>query len=140
MSRAKGPQFVGWFGPLLDTLRELGDSGRPREVSARIAERLSVPDRVLFQCKRYTKQVSPAHIREFRGAMANRVNRGIFLATSTFSAEAKREATREGAAPIELVDLDGLIKLLSDLGLGVTTRTILIVDTDFFRDFMPPAP
>lgn len=99
-----------------------------------------VADRVLFQCKRYTKQVSPAYIREFRGAMANRVNRGIFLATSTFSAEARREASREGAAPIELVDLDALITLLTKLGLGVTTRTVLSVDTEFFRDYMPVKP
>jgi restriction system protein len=64
--------------------------------------------------------VSPAYIREFRGAMSNRADRGIFLATSTFSTEAKREAQREGAAPIELVNLDGLISLLAELKLGVT--------------------
>jgi restriction system protein len=69
--------------------------------------------------------------------MANRANRGIFLATSTFSVEARREASREGAAPIELVDLDGLISLLTDLGLGVTTRTTFAVDQAFFRDYMP---
>jgi restriction system protein len=96
-----------------------------------------ITDRVLFQCKRHTKQVSPAYIREFRGAMANRANRGIFLATSTFSVEARREANREGAAPIELVDLDSLISLLTDLGLGVTTQTTFAVDQAFFRDYMP---
>ena len=96
-----------------------------------------VTDRVLFQCKRHTKQVSPAYIREFRGAMHNRADRGIFLATSTFSAEAKREASREGAAPIELVDLDGLISLLTDLRLGITMHTIFAVDQAFFRDYMP---
>jgi restriction system protein len=285
-SRTRGPEFVRWFAPLLDTLRDLGNSGRPKEVSAKIAERLSVPDadldrtnknglsrfdnqvawarfylakaglidtsrrgvwtltergrqtkldqdsalqifqdiaktfkgeqeagsvdetrtpeekpeeqnfreemvhtlhalspggfehlcklilrevgfeevtvtgqsndggidgfgvlrtnrlitdRVLFQCKRHTKQVSPAYIREFRGAMANRANRGIFLATSTFSVEAKREASREGTTPIELVDLDGLISLLTELGLGVTTRTTFVIDQAFFRDYMPPS-
>src|SRR5260370_10178387 len=97
-----------------------------------------VTDRVLFQCKRHTKQVSPAYIREFRGAMHNRADRGIFLATSTFSVEAKREASREGAAPIELVDLDGLISLLTDLRLGVTARTAFTVDHSFFRDYAPP--
>jgi restriction system protein len=288
--RTQGPEFVRWFAPLLDTLRDLGNSGRPREVSAKIAERLNVPDadldrtnknglsrfdnqvawarfylakaglidtsrrgvwtlteagqqtkldhdgavrlfqnvakafrseqsqegqeeesidetqaaeekpeeqpfreemvrtlqalapdgferlcklilrevgfeevtvtgrsndggidgfgilrtnrlvtdRVLFQCKRHTKQVSPAYIREFRGALSSRADRGIFLATSTFSAEAKREASREGAAPIELVDLDGLISLLAELQLGVTPRTTLAVDQAFFRDYMPP--
>jgi len=96
-----------------------------------------VTDRVLFQCKRHTKQVSPAYIREFRGAMSNRADRGIFLATSTFSTEAKREAQREGVAQIELVDLDGLISLLAELKLGVTTRTDLAIDHKFFHDYMP---
>jgi restriction system protein len=68
--------------------------------------------------------------------MAVRADRGIFLATSTFSAEARREAAREGAAPIELVDLDGLISLLADLRLGITTHTVFAIDQAFFRDYM----
>jgi restriction system protein len=94
-----------------------------------------VSDRVLFQCKKHTKQVSPSYIREFRGSMAARADRGIFLATSTFSAEAKREAAREGAAPIEMVDLDALISLLTELRLGVTARTAFAVDHSFFREY-----
>jgi restriction system protein len=96
-----------------------------------------VSDRVLFQCKRHAKQISPSYIREFRGSMAARADRGIFLATSTFSAEAKREATREGAVPIEMVDLDGLITLITELGLGVTARTTFTVDRTFFAEYMP---
>ena len=94
-----------------------------------------VSDRVLFQCKRHAKQVSPSYIREFRGSMAARADRGIFLATSTFSAEAKREAAREGAAPIEMVDLSALISLLTDLGIGVTSRTVFTIDQSFFREY-----
>jgi restriction system protein len=97
-----------------------------------------VADRVLFQCKRHAKQISPAYVREFRGALSGRADRGIFLATSTFSAEARREANKEGAAPIELVDLDRLISLLTKLKLGVTPRTTLVVDQTFFRNYMPP--
>ncbi len=95
-----------------------------------------VSDRVLFQCKRHTKQISPSYIREFRGSMAARADRGIFLATATFSPEAKREAGREGASPIEMVDLPALISLMTDLGLGVTTRTVFAVDQAFFREYM----
>jgi restriction system protein len=94
-----------------------------------------VSDRVLFQCKKHAKQVSPSYIREFRGSMAARADRGIFLATSTFSAEAKREAAREGAAPIEMVDLGALITLLTDLRLGVTARTAFEIDHSFFREY-----
>jgi restriction system protein len=96
-----------------------------------------VSDRVIFQCKKHAKQISPAYIREFRGSMVARADRGIFLATSTFSVEAKREAAREGAAPIEMVDLDALISLLIELGLGVMEKTIYEVDEGFFRDYLP---
>lgn len=96
-----------------------------------------VSDRVLFQCKRHADQISPSYVREFRGSMNGRADRGIFLATSNFSAEAKREATRDGAVPIEMVDLDGLVSLLTELRLGVTPRTAFAVDEAFFREFMP---
>jgi restriction system protein len=87
---------------------------------------------------RHAKQISPSYIREFRGSMAAGADRGIFLATSTFSAEAKREAARERAAPIEMVDLGALISLLTDLGLGVTPRTVFTVDQLFFYDYGAP--
>ena len=61
-----------------------------------------------------------------------------FLATKTFSAEAKREAAREGAAPIEMVDLDALISLLTELRLGVAARTVFTVDHSFFQEYGPP--
>ena len=111
-----------------------GDGGIDGYGTLRINKLVS--DRVIFQCKRHTKTISPAYIREFRGSMAARADGGIFLATSAFSAEAKREAAREGAAPIEMVDLQGLISLLIDLGLGVNERIIYEVDEDFFRQFL----
>jgi restriction system protein len=114
-----------------------GDGGIDGYGTLRINKLVS--DRVLFQCKRHADKISPSYIREFRGSMNGRADRGIFLATSTFSAEAKREATRDGAVPIEMVDLDALISLLTELGLGVTTRTAFAVDMAFFHEFMPPA-
>ena len=99
-----------------------------------------VSDRVLFQCKRHAKQISPAYIREFRGSMTARADRGIFLATSTFSAEAKREATREGTVPIEMVDLDGLITLLTELGLGVNGSNCLFGRSGVFSRVHAVAP
>jgi restriction system protein len=67
--------------------------------------------------------------------MQGRAERGIFLATSKFTAEAEREATRAGASPVQLVDLETLISLLTELKLGV--RTVLAVDHAFFADYMP---
>jgi restriction system protein len=57
---------------------------------------------VYFQCKRYKGSVSPAAIRDFRGAMAGRTDKGLFITTATFTAEAKKEATRNGAPAIDL--------------------------------------
>ena len=47
MAKKTRTEFVKWFGPLLDALRDLGDSGRPQEVSNRIAKNLNLPDSVL---------------------------------------------------------------------------------------------
>ncbi len=94
-------------------------------------------DRVVFQCKRYSSSVPPKDVRDFRGAMQGRAQRGIFLATSRFSNEATREATREGAQQIDLVDIDGIISILTEYGLGVTTQTVHSIDRTFFSDFLP---
>ena len=40
-------EFLRWMGPLLDALRELGGSARPREASERIASTLKLADNVL---------------------------------------------------------------------------------------------
>ena len=47
MTRKPRAEFAKWFGPVLDALRALGDSGRPREVSAQIAKTLNLSDEVL---------------------------------------------------------------------------------------------
>lgn len=49
MSKKNTSEFVRWFGPLLEALRDLGDSGKPREVSDRIAADLNLPDEILDQ-------------------------------------------------------------------------------------------
>ena len=43
---AAGSQFVRYFGPRLDALRDLGGSGTPDEVVERVAANLKVPDEV----------------------------------------------------------------------------------------------
>ncbi|HTT83465.1 MAG TPA: restriction endonuclease [Rhizomicrobium sp.] len=99
-----------------------------------------IADRVLFQCKRHADQISPGYIREFRGSMDGRADRGIFLATSNFSAEARREAKRDGAVPIQMVDLDGIVSLLKELRLGVNVQTVFEINEDFFQEFISAVP
>ncbi len=85
---------------------------------------------VLFQCKRYQGSVSPKEIRDFRGAMVGRSDKGLFLTTGSFSRAAQEEATRDGAPPIDLIDSYRLADLLKELSLGVQTAMIEKVDID----------
>lgn len=92
--------------------------------------------KVLFQCKRYTgsASVSPSHVRDFRGSMTGRADKGIIISTGTFTAEAKREATRDGAPPIELVDGDKLLDMCEQLELGLKRRQTYELDPDLFAE------
>jgi len=77
--------------------------------------------RVVFQAKRWKGIVGSPVVRDFRGAMAGRADKGLILTTGTFSTDARKEATRDGAPPIDLFDGDRLCGLLQRLGLGVST-------------------
>jgi restriction system protein len=90
---------------------------------------------VLFQCKRYQGAVTPSQIRDFRGAMMGRADKGIIITTGTFTLEAKKEARRDGAPPIELVDGETLIQMFEQQQLGLIPRTTYDVDEKFFDDF-----
>jgi restriction system protein len=90
---------------------------------------------VLFQCKRYQGAVTPSQIRDFRGAMMGRADKGIIITTGTFTLEAKKEARRDGAPPIELVDGDTLVQMFEQQQLGLIPRTTYDVDDKFFDDF-----
>ncbi|MBZ0159252.1 restriction endonuclease [Candidatus Methylomirabilis sp.] len=91
--------------------------------------------RVLFQCKRYSGAVTPAHVRDFRGAMAGRADKGIILTTGTFTADARREAVRDGVPPIELVDGEKFLDMFEKLELGLTPRVAFEIDDGFFDAF-----
>ena len=73
---------------------------------------------VVFQCKKYQGSVSASDIRDFRGAMIGRADKGLFITTGTFTRSAIQEATRAGAPPIDLVDGDQLATKLKKLVLG----------------------
>ena len=89
---------------------------------------------VRFQCKRYAGSVSAPEIRDFRGAMVGRADKGLFMTTGSFTRDAEREAVRDGAPAIDLISGSELCNLLRDLGLGVTSETIQVVKPipDFF--------
>lgn len=91
--------------------------------------------KVLFQCKRYTGAVSVSQVRDFRGAMMGRADKGIILTTGTFTSDAQKEAVRDGVPPIELVHGDKLLDMFENLELGLTPRTTYDIDVHFFKEF-----
>jgi restriction system protein len=110
-----------------------GDGGIDGKGIARIHGFMSF--HVVFQCKRYQGIVSASQIRDFRGAMVGRADKGLFITTGTFSRDAIKEATRDGAPPIDLVDGDQLAEKLKEFSLGVQKQMIenVTVDEAWFK-------
>jgi restriction system protein len=93
--------------------------------------------RVLFQCKRYAEdnKVKRTQIADFRNAMLGRADKGIFITTGFFTKEAEYEATRDGVPPIELVDADKLVEMVSKTELGLKPVTVYEVNHEFFQQY-----
>ncbi len=111
-----------------------GDGGIDGKGIMRIGGLLSF--HVLFQCKRYQGSVSAGAIRDFRGALVGRADKGLFVTTGTFTRDATKEATRDGAPPIDLIDGDQLADKLKELGLGIETQMVETVEVneDWFKN------
>ncbi len=110
-----------------------GDGGIDGRGIARVHGLMSF--HVLFQCKRYKGSVGPGEIRDFRGAMVGRTDKGLFITTGTFTPAAVKEATRDGAPPIDLLDGSEFADKLKDLNIGVRTENIEVVhiEEDWFE-------
>jgi len=115
--------------------RRSGDGGIDGHGLIRIGGLISFP--VLFQSKRYASNIGPDVVRDFRGAMMGRADKGLIITTGGFTREARREATRDGAPPIDLIDGQALVGKMKDLGLGVQVITRQVeevrVDSEWFR-------
>jgi restriction system protein len=105
-----------------------GDGGIDGVGIARISGFLSF--HVLFQCKRYQGSVTASQVRDFRGAMQGRSDKGLLITTGTFTRDAMKEAIRDGAPPIDLIDGEQLVLRLKELGLGVKITMIESVEVD----------
>lgn len=90
---------------------------------------------VYFQCKKWVGSVGSKEIRDFRGAMQGRADKGLFITTGRFTAQASDEATRDGATAIDLIDGPRLCDLLKERGLGVRTDMVeeVSVDAEWFK-------
>lgn len=110
-----------------------GDGGIDGIGVVRLGGLLGFP--VIFQCKRYQGSVSSSTVRDFRGAMVGRADRGLIITTGTFTRDAQAEAVRDGAPPIDLVDADQLLDKLKELKMGVEVAMIerVSIQSDWFQ-------
>ena len=90
---------------------------------------------VIFQCKKWQGVVSSAQVRDFRGAMVGRADKGLLITTGAFTKDAVREATRDGAPAIDLIDGQQFVDKLKELSLGVRTRKVEIEEISVEREW-----
>lgn len=112
-----------------------GDGGIDGRGIIKVAGLLSF--HVIFQCKRYVGSVPSKEIRDFRGAMVGRTDKGLFMTTGTFTRDSRAEANRDGAPPIDLIDGQELVEKMKELGLGanVKSQEIIEIDKEWFKSF-----
>ncbi|MDY0930744.1 restriction endonuclease [Chryseobacterium sp. CFBP8996] len=117
----------------VEVLGKSGDGGIDGKGIVRLNGFLSF--HVFFQCKRYKGSVGSGDIRDFRGAMQGRADKGLFITTGKFTREAIKEGTRDGAPAIDLIDGDLLCDKLKEFGLGVKTELIeeVTVSSEWFE-------
>ena len=99
-----------------------GDGGIDGKGIFKIAGLISF--NVLFQCKRWQGSVGSGEIRDFRGALQGRADKGLFVTTGSFTRDAVKEASRDGATPIDLLDGEALAMKIKELKLGLSVETV----------------
>jgi restriction system protein len=116
----------------VEVTRRSGDGGIDGNGIIRIGGLISF--NVLFQSKRYKGNIGPEVVRDFRGAMIGRADKGLIITTGGFTRDARKEATRDGAPPVDLIDGQLLVEKLKKLRLGVSTKQVeeVIVNNEWF--------
>ena len=117
----------------VEVTKRSGDGGIDGHGTIRLGGLISF--NVLFQSKRYKGNIGPDSVRDFRGAMVGRADKGVIISTGGFTLEARREATRDGAPPVDLIDGLLLVGKLKELKLGVKTNLVEHIDVveEWFR-------
>ena len=111
-----------------------GDGGIDGKGIMRLSGLLSF--HVIFQCKRYKGTVSVSQVRDFRGAMVGRADKGLLVTTGNFTKDAAKEATRDGAPAIDLIDGELLVEKLKELELGIKTKIVQTEQVTVDKDWL----
>ena len=112
----------------VQTTQSSKDGGIDGTGRLRINEFVSQP--IAFQAKKFDgsgRKVSSEEIQRFRGAIGGHIAKGIFFTTTTFSADAKREAQAPGKIEIELVDLDRILEICETYEIGLVEQKIWLL-------------
>jgi len=117
----------------VEVTKSTGDGGIDGHGTIRIGGLISF--NVLFQSKRYKGNIGPDTVRDFRGAMVGRADKGVIISTGGFTLEARREAlAMELLRSISLTGGYSADKL-KELKLGVKTNLVEHVEIveEWFR-------
>ncbi len=112
----------------VDVTGKTGDGGIDGKGIYKIAGLLGF--HIMFQCKRWKGQIKSSDIRDFRGALQGRADKGLFITTGVFTRDALKEANRDGAPPIDLIDGDLLIDKLKEYSLGLKKEVLEKIEID----------
>lgn len=116
----------------VEVTKKSGDGGIDGKGTLKIGGLVSF--NVYFQSKRYKDTVSSSVVRDFRGSIMGRADKGIIITTGVFSNEAKNEARRDGALMIDLIDGIELAHKLKEYNLGVKIVEQVEIIDDWFKN------
>jgi len=70
--------------------------------------------------------------------MVGRADKGLLITTGTFTKDARTEAQRDGAPPIDLIDGEALVEKLKELRIGVRIKERIVeevlIDEAYFQN------
>lgn len=127
---------MGYGGSRADAAQVVGKSGDEGIDGVIKEDRLGL-DMVYVQAKKWDGSVGPGEIDKFVGSLSRKkAHKGVFITTGAFTAGA-RDAAREAAVRIVLIDGEQLAELMIDHGVGVADSrpyTVKKMDNDYFDE------
>ncbi|MCE2991252.1 MAG: restriction endonuclease [Nitrosomonadaceae bacterium] len=122
------------YGASRADLQQVGGSGDGGIDGVISLDKLGL-EKVYVQAKRWQQSVGRPEVQAFYGALAgNRANKGVFITTSTYTAQAIEFA--KSVERVVLVDGKKLADLMMDNEVGVSARLVKVpkIDSDYFDE------
>lgn len=127
---------MGYGGSRRDAGERIGQTGDGGVDGIIKEDRLGL-DTILIQAKRWQGSVGRPEIQKFVGALqGQRAKKGVFITTSSYTAEATDYATRIDTKVV-LIDGEQLAGLMIDFDVGVSpaaTYVVKRIDSDYFEE------